>query len=315
MAVSDRELKQFIERERAQGRHLRQALLARRYEPRLFRMPQAEVGNLGQVVGRSLFAPNPEARVRWLRTFASTVCKHLRAKAPGRRPKKPVYMLTLISDRGLQSERSAPSPRELRHEYQRHLLGLNYAGMIEPALYVRLPHGEHYPRGVLWHMHALVWGISEEDLEERCRRLRRSYRTLIPRATPAQYDLVRPGDLLQVIWYINKAPRTQYEITKARDSLVGRLRQYTHPMNGVNSVRLYKHMSDLYLHNLAVSGGDGKALMKQIKGEALKEWRRAERDPNPIRLGRSKDVDYPALHPWSRYNTGLSDRTLTPGLL
>jgi hypothetical protein len=85
--------------------------------------------------------------------------------------------------------------------------------MIEPAYYVNLQQGI-YPqrRCISWHLHALVWGISQRKLRALLRALQASgrYVAVVPGLKAVDVREVQPGDLPTVVGYILKSPRSAY---------------------------------------------------------------------------------------------------------
>lgn len=246
-------------RERRQGRHLKKALRGR-YQ-KSFRRPQDELPGLSAEAQTSLNAHNPYSRTIWFRAVAGHLCSKLGATAPDWNPTVPVYFLTVIDTRqkvspgtGPQGEDEGPSLSQIRQTYFRLLRGLNYFGMIDAALYVSTRRTHQVPRIIQYHVHAVVWGISEEDLDLICEEIREEISALLPGATPALPKPVRVGGLRQVIWYTMKMPRKQYQLWKRAS---GRLKQYKRQIQGVNAVRLYDALRNVNLDQLTLAGGQG----------------------------------------------------------
>ena len=132
-------------------------------------------------------------------------------------------------------------------------------------------HGSHV---YLPHFHGLVWGCSEEELEWKCAFMRTKMKTFFKYATSVQYQLVNPGDLAQVVWYMTKAPRKQYQLWRRADEHV---RQFKRAINGVNAVRLYAEMRDVTLDQLVIANRQGAKVLADAQKELRLATARAER--------------------------------------
>src|SRR3954454_3519096 len=262
-------VKKFIRREEEQGTKLEEAH-RRRYNRSLRQTqmlpnkdgklelvqviyPSHFVREMRRLGLRAAQAPrlaphNSCARIWWFRTLGGHVCEHLGATGPSWATKDRVWFVTLVDKRmafdpdawvevahdyNLQPQ-AKPEPIELRRNYLPLLEDLNYVAMIEPTLYVstRRVHGRKTT--ILYHVHALVWGIEEPELKKHCEMVRDEIQALLPYATSADYRQVNEGDLLQMLWYVSKAPRKQYQLHRRPET--GTLKQFKRDINGVNSV-------------------------------------------------------------------------------
>jgi hypothetical protein len=167
--------------------------------------------------------------------------------------------------------------------------------MVDPALYVSARRTHHVDRFIQFHAHALVWGIKEQEIREYCEEWRPSMRAGLSYATSVDVRRVRSGDLLQVIWYTTKAPRSQYQLWQR--TRTGTLKQYKRAINGVNSVRLYAALKRATLAQLALAGGEGIELLERslrdarsdaYPGSRLARRPRTQRIDNPATTRRTK---------------------------
>ena len=248
-----------------------------------------EMGRLGLKAAQAprLAPHNSCARIWWFRTLGGHVCKHLGATGPSWATKDRVWFVTLVDKRmafdpdawvevahdyNLQPQ-AKPEPIELRRNYLPLLEDLNYVAMIEPTLYVstRRVHGRKTT--ILYHVHALVWGIEEPELKKHCEMVRDEIQALLPYATSADYRQVNEGDLLQMLWYVSKAPRKQYQLHRRE---TGTLKQFKRDINGVNSVLLHGEMAHMTLDQLTLAGGEGEKLLERTMRDA-KRWRESNR--------------------------------------
>jgi hypothetical protein len=177
----------------------------------------------------------------------------------------------------LQGDPEPLSIREIREAYMKELRDLNFVGMVEPAFYVHLPRSQfHIRRLVSWHVHGVVWGISDTELSAICKGIDGRHQTLIPRMTAAKPKPIQQGDLLKVLGYAAKAPRKQYSI--GRKKRTDGFKQSDKPLSGPNRVRLHALIRDIYLDELAIGTGEGADVMKVVKKEALAPFRRRRRE-------------------------------------
>ncbi len=86
--------------------------------------------------------------------------------------------------------------------------------MLDPALYVSTLRTHNVSQFILYHVHALVWGVEQNELDAICKTTRKEIKALLPYATPVHYDQITPGTLSKVISYTTKMPRHQYQIWK-----------------------------------------------------------------------------------------------------
>jgi hypothetical protein len=164
----------------------------------------------------------------------------------------------------------SPILADIRRSYADLLQGLDYIGMLDPALFVSTQRTHEVPRFICYHVHALLWGLSQDKLDEFLEITRAKIKALLPYATPVEAEPIRTGTLLRVISYVTKMPRHQYQLAPRPNTIS--LRQYKRSLNGVNSVRLYGAMKDCTLDGLVLSGGAGNRVLKRMLRD-LHDWR------------------------------------------
>jgi hypothetical protein len=101
---------------------------------------------------------------------------------------------------------------------------------------------------------------------------------LVPGATVLKVVPIVPGELINVVGYLNKSPRHQASLAPRGE---GGMKLYERSATGANLARFHRHLSGLYLDDMAVAGGEGIELLKVIKSDALRDWREHKRDPRP----------------------------------
>jgi len=255
----------FAVREHDQAIRLIMAL--RGSHQREYPRPAREVHRLREGQARRLYAHNAFARERWMRALGGQLCAALGARPPRYRPVQPVWFVTLIDRRQIvrgpdatRFPRPDPTFRGIRRTYAAAMTGLDYVGLLDPALFVSTQHQEGVPRFILWHLHALVWNTSEPELDAWAEGVRATMDAYLPGASSVDIERVRPADLLQILWYTAKMPRKQYQLWQRER---GSLQQYKGQINGVNAVRLYAALRPLRLPHLTLAGGAGRPIRRR----------------------------------------------------
>jgi hypothetical protein len=253
-----------------------------------------EMGRLGLRAAQAprLAPHNSCARIWWFRTLGGHVCNHLGATEPDWVTKDRVWWVTLVDrdhlydpdaweevdedDEHADPPKPLPKPEatDLAKHYRRLMQVVDDAVLSLPNFLSgdverRLDHTDKVQP-----FHALVWGVGEERLKEHCKRLRKKVRAVLPYATSADYRQVNEGDLLQMLWYMTKAPRKQYQLYRRPET--GTLAQFKRDINGVNSVLLHREMAHMTLDQLTLAGGEGKKLLKRTMRDT-KRWRESNR--------------------------------------
>jgi hypothetical protein len=189
-----------------------------------------------------------------------------------------VFFVTLTDARQVvnpdEDSDENPTIAQIASVYRHLLRGLNYVGMLDPGLYVSAQRTHDVDRFIHYHLHALVWGITKKKLDAILEDIRPEIWPLLSYATAADVKLVRKHSLLQMVWYVAKAPRKQYQLWRRRR---GSLKQYKRQINGVNSVRLFAAMQDITLDQLTLAGGEGLRVLNRARRDVDRVCR-AERD-------------------------------------
>ena len=253
----------FLTREHDQAIRLIGGL--RGYHQGEYAYPEREVRRLRRSRAYKLAAHNPYGRELWMREWGGRLCGLFGAQAPDWEPHVPVYLVTLIDRQQIVYPAGArkgyrPNPRitNIQRTYRRALRGHDYIGMLDPSLYVSTQRVEGVSRFILWHTHALVWNTSKAVLDRWADSIRPTIHAYRPYATGVDVRPVRPDGLRQLIWYIGKTPRQQYQLSRRESDT---LQQYAGPINMINSVRLYAEMRKLTLPQLTMAGGEGRQII------------------------------------------------------
>lgn len=263
----------FNDYERIRRDRLVDGLQWGKFETHLFRPSVAQAINkvrVDVVPALALDATSYGARLRWHRAFAKHLSEALDEPEHGTLAR----FLTLIDARERYEWASEhPTIGHLRHHFGRVLRGLSFVGMLEPALYVSLPRELFTGRRLfIWHFHGVVWGATQANFDEaRVAVRRQGFRTLLPGAPALLSEAIKPDELGRVVGYINKSPTHQYSLVRRRPGT--KMKQYRRTATGANLARLHRHLEGLYLDQLSLAGGEGEAVLKLIKADALKDWR------------------------------------------
>ena len=198
---------------------------------------------------------------------------------------QPIFLVTLVDRSCVTSVSAAAVDLEaIKIRLRYGLRGLSFFGMIEPAYYANLEQGI-YPqrRCISWHLHALVWGISQRKLRALLRALQASgrYVAVVPGLKAVDVREVQPGDLPTVVGYILKSPWSAYRVTKYVADQRGYLlrdadgKERPFYLQGKSQLRpgqrvtLFHLLKSFYLDKLSVAGGEGAPLLARAKRLAL----------------------------------------------
>jgi hypothetical protein len=158
-----------------------------------------------------------------------------------------------------------------------------FLGMVEIALFRRWGPARRSRRDwISWHAHLLAWGATQTELTRVLNPLREKYSSLRENSPSAHVQEVPDDDLERQIVYALKAPQKVYRVEMFS-------RPWTHPVTGVtrppglhtqkdwlqtgDRVRLLDIMAERNLDQLLFGNGDGTALARAIRREALTTYR------------------------------------------
>jgi hypothetical protein len=196
-------------------------------------------------------------------------------------PAEPVFLVTLAEKSGLTTDQAQPiNLSRIKRKLAAGMFGLSYIGMIEPGYYNNIFNqaDEKQKNVISWHGHFLVWGISRKVLAQHLNKIKLRFTPIMPGLCPVHTKRVSPDQFGYKLWYIIKSPRKEYSIGRRRnsDKRTGstRFKQNSRNIRPGNRVKLFHLMRDMYLDQLAMAGGEGRQLLRQIKYEALRDYRR-----------------------------------------
>jgi hypothetical protein len=225
-------------------------------------------------------AVNSRARIKWSTIFIQEIFRFFDIPDNEHGPPEPVFLVTIAD----KSHVTTDQPQQIqlsriKRKIGPGLKGLSYIGMIEPGYYNLIydEFGNRRKNVVSWHVHLLVWGISEKQLGKHLARIKSRYTPIMPGLCAVHKKRIPRDQFGYKLWYILKAPRKEYSIGKRRntDAKTGavKYKQNSRPLRPGNRIRLFYLMGDMYLDELAMGGGEGSELLRKIKYEALREYR------------------------------------------
>ncbi|MCC0809036.1 hypothetical protein FPV16_23020 [Methylobacterium sp. W2] len=232
-------------------------------------------------------ANNLKARLQFARIMAEHLDRAVRALPVD----EPVFFVTLIARRfTVREDWAAAFKVHPLHSWTHQILrGCSYVGMAEGAYYSNLDvTGGGYRHAVSWHTHAIVWGITEEQLREICNAANRRYQTIVPGIDAAHYRAIERSEVAGQALYMSKGQLSDYRLIPLKRTDVdaetgevttpttGRFRQAKHDLRPGTAARLCKVFAGRTLGGLAFAGGGGRAVIKAIRHDAGADLRRWE---------------------------------------
>jgi hypothetical protein len=130
---------------------------------------------------------------------------------------------------------------------------------------------------VSWHLHLIAWGEARKKLGQRIDRLNKR-RILLPIAdglAAAHQKRISKGKVADKIAYVLKAPKKAYrlhkwDIVSPDGESIPKFKQWKDDLRPGERLTLLRLMQDLYLHQLAVAGGEGAEILRRMKRRALR---------------------------------------------
>lgn len=230
-----------------------------------------------------LYANNLDARLN----FARITSGHLAERAKGLGADQPVFFVTLIRhDHTIREDHAAGFKIKRLHSWVHEVLrGCAYVGMVECSLFTNLnAAGASFKRGVSWHVHAVVWGVTEAELSRRIDAVNTRYRSIVEGIKAAHYRRIGHTEVAGKSRYMCKGQLSEYRAWPRKDTIIdnetgeitiegtGRFRQGKRPLRPCDMVRMCNIFAGMTLDKLAFAGGAGKTVLKDIRQEALSDF-------------------------------------------
>lgn len=268
-----------------------------------------------------LLAVNSYSRLKWNEAVCTQIANFFCDGGDGIRHRREIMFVTLCDERCMRSPHDKLSHENLgwiKSRLRYGLRGLSYLAVIEPAFYVNFQAGIHYGKGkrcISWHLHALVWAISEKEMRKRLRGCRKKgwYVKLGTGLKPTQVKSIKQGRLPRTVGYLLKSPVSAYRVSRVdrvrkgqpvvdADGVVQwKYKQGKSPLRHGERLTLYHAMRHLHLDELALAGGEGRPLLaeaKRLMRPLPAEDRPASANPNMPGYARRP----PGKTPWRRSN-------------
>jgi hypothetical protein len=225
-------------------------------------------------------AVNSKARIKWGAGFIQETFKLFRVDDDENGPVEPVFLVTIADHSHVTTDQPQQInlPR-IKRKIGAGLIDLSYIGMIEPGFYnvIYDEIGNQRKNVISWHGHFLVWGVSEEGLAKHLAKIKPRFTPIMPGLCAVYKKRIPPEQFGYKLWYILKAPRKEYSIGQRleRDKKTGeaKFKQNSRELRPGSRLKLFHLMRDMYLDKLAMAGGEGSELLRQIKYDALREYR------------------------------------------
>jgi len=195
-------------------------------------------------------------------------------------PHDPIFLVTIADKSHVTTEQ----PQQIQLSLIKRKLGaglkdLSYIGMIEPGYYnvIYDELGNKHKNVVSWHGHFLVWGITKKQLAKHFKAIKTDFKPIMPGLCAVHKKRSPPDQLGYKLWYILKSPCKEYSIgqRRDRDKKTGavRFKQNSRKIRPGTRVKLFHLTREMYLNQSAMAGDEGRELLRQIKYEALREYR------------------------------------------
>jgi hypothetical protein len=233
-----------------------------------------------------LLAVNSFSRRIWGQAISNELSRFFCDGGDGTTHNRDVYFVSLMDVTCARSPEDRLSEADLeliKNRLRYGLRKLSFFGMIEPAYYVNLQQGVRYDgkRCLFWHLHALVWGVSQKKLKKHLRRLVKAgrYIAIADGLDATHTRKIKQGRLPRHLAYVLKSPCKAYRlsvrelgrpISDADGVVLQQFKQSKANLRHGDRIVLFHAMKHLHLDRLAVAGGDGAKLLKTAKRVALK---------------------------------------------
>ena len=179
---------------------------------------------------------------------------------------------------------------KVQESARRRFKGLNFVGIVEPALYTRTAQLDRPGRYICWHVHFVAWDVSSNRIRKARDRINRNNVSAVPGIKPAHYrPLETEEEVLSAIFYMFKGPQSDHrvyarveewaepETGELRKRPTGRYTQAKGPLRLGDAARMANLLEGIRLDELVFANGrEGRALLKRIVDRALAPLRAYE---------------------------------------
>ena len=229
----------------------------------------------------SLPAVNSKARIKWGTTFIREIFDFFGVVDDRKHdPLESLFLVTIADKSHLTTDQPQQiNISRIKRKIGAGLMGSSYIGMIEPGYYnvIHNEVGNQRKNVVSWHGHFLVWGITKTQLARHLAKIKPRFAPIMPGLCAVHKKRIPHEQFGYKLWHILKAPRKEYSIGQRREcnqkTGVAKFKQNSRDLRPGNRLKLFYLMRDMYLDKLAMGGGEASELLRQIKYEALREYR------------------------------------------
>ncbi|MER9104431.1 hypothetical protein NKH95_10815 [Mesorhizobium sp. M0848] len=218
--------------------------------------------NLADRASSSLKAMNCRARSEFCRA-----ARNVMKAAVKPTPERPAFFLTLSPIDFVTTAADAETYdwSVLQKWAEKVLKGFCYFGIVDAAPYANTPRGRE--KVVSWHIHAIVWGASREEMEALKDSVNERYGSLLPNREAAHFR-VRSSwkGLRQSLIYMLKAPLKTYRVypVKGPDGRpTGRYRQRKGWHRSGEAAAVCRFMHGAEIDKLCVAGLGGREVWER----------------------------------------------------
>lgn len=234
-----------------------------------------------------LLCVNHYSRMIWCEALCKEIEQNLWSQV---RNGYPTYFVTIVDNScAVAVEERSPNIRNFKHHLGAALTGLDHISFLEPAYFTNMQSGVRFTekRCVFWHLHGIVWGISEDALQATVNDLNASgqYRALYEGPDAVHFQRIKSRTFAKLVSYILKPPGVAYRVSRgdwhdrhgnpvvnADGEILTKFRQNKSMMRPGERLKLFHATKHLSLDQLALAGGDGRKLLarakRQIKADA-----------------------------------------------
>ncbi|MDF3214808.1 hypothetical protein EN962_00255 [Mesorhizobium sp. M7A.F.Ca.CA.001.09.2.1] len=233
-----------------------------------FALDEAMRENLADRSSLSLKATNCRARIEFCRA-ARNVMKATTKPMPER----PAYFLTLspIDFVTTAAEAETYDWSVLQVWADKVLKGFCYFGIVDAAPYANTPTGRE--KVVSWHIHAIVWGASRDEMEAFKDSVNERYGSLLPNREAAHVR-VRSSwkGLRQSLIYMLKAPLKTYRVYAIKSSdkrPTGEYQQKKDWHRSGEAAAVCRFMHGAEIDKLCVAGLGGREVLERTTARSI----------------------------------------------
>jgi hypothetical protein len=217
-----------------------------------------------------LYSVNPVSRIQVATALDESLQSHFHARGTTE-----AYFVTLISEK-----HSARADDNAGYDVAAHrlwidtvLAGIDYIGMIEPAIY---PAVSFMPDGnadwISWHAHIVVWNTTAADLKDLKDIINDSENAFRPGGTVFHYRKANPRKIEPEVAYMCKSPRSEHytypakrvvvdPVTRKRAAVpTGVFKQNKRQLRTGKRLIVLSAMEELLISDLCVHGGAGREI-------------------------------------------------------